>query len=409
MVPFLVDLYVVWHPDDTEGQRIAGWLLDHYHGTPYVGLVGGAIEVYTRSAPWSDSSDSPRSIPFQNPSSTGGASSHVTVVVPILGTGLAQAVNNSLSDWSSYIAMLSTAQADDRVGIFPVRLPGYVGNDQTAKLDDIQSMSAASACASQTLCRELSQGITQLIWANIDESQGDRLTVFISHTKKHSPSEESDYVNDLIGQVQSNIANTHLDSYFDAQDIQPGTAWKDELLNQAASNSLLAIRTDLYASREWCQREFLEAKRAGKPIVTLNATRLAKERGSFLMDHVPVVSYRDHNETNGNQSIDDALNLLVDITLSRVLWKLQTEHLLSLLNVDWTPAEAPEPITVIPWLQENSDLIGTKDQILVMHPDPPLGPAETEIIEQLFALGGACGEVAIVTPHTYVSRGGRGL
>ena len=409
MVPFLVDIYVVWHPDDTEGQRIAGWLLDHYHGTPYVGLVGGAIEVYTRSAPWSDGSDSPRSIPFQNPSSSGVASSHVTVVVPILGTGLAQAVKNSRSGWSSYIAMLSTAKADDQVGVFPVRLPGYVGNDQTTKLDGIQSMSAASAHDSPTLCRELSQQITQLIWAIMDESQGDRLTVFISHTKRHSPNEGSDYVNDLISQVRSKIANTHINPYFDAQDLQPGTDWEDELLNQSASNSLLAIRTDLYASREWCQREFLNAKQAGKPIVTLNATRLAKERGSFLMDHVPVVSYSDHNETTENQSIDDALNLLVDLTLSRVLWKLQAEHLSSLLNVDWTPAEAPEPITVIPWLQENSDLIGTKDQILVIHPDPPLGPAEMEIIEQLFALGGAGGEVDIVTPHTYVSRGGRGL
>ena len=410
MIPPIVDIYVVWYPDDDEGQRIAGWLLDHFHGTPYMGLIGGAIEVYIRSVPWSDGSDSPRSIPFQDLPASGLPSSRVTVVVPVIGNHLARAVKNSLSDWSSYITnIISVAQVDNRVGIFPVQLPGYVGNELTTQLDHIQSMSSASACDPGILCRELSQQITQLIWGILDKSTGDRVKVFISHTKKHSLSEELNYVDDLINRARSNIANTHLSSYFDAQDLQPGTDWRGELLKHSASNSFLAIRTDLYAGREWCQREFLEAKLADTPIVTLNATCFAEVRGSFLMDHVPVVSYRDHNERTRNQSINDALNLLVDRTLSRVLWKLQAEHLFSLLNVDWAPAEAPEPITVIPWLRENSALIETRDQILVMHPDPPLGPVEIEIIENLFDLGGACGNVNIVTPHTYASRGGRGL
>ena len=55
---------------------------------------------------------------------------------------------------------------------------------------------------------------------------------------------------------------------------------------------LLAIRTDLYASRDWCQREMLIAKRAGMPVVIMDALGRGEERGSFLMDHVPRVPLR---------------------------------------------------------------------------------------------------------------------
>lgn len=387
------------------------WLIDHYHGTPYVGLIGGAVEVYARSIPWSDGSDSPRPIPFQDPLPYELPGSLITVVVPIIGTRLAQAVNESQSDWDTYIVnILSTAETNNQVGVFPIQLPGYVNNALTTPLDHIQSMDPASACDPRVLCRELSQQVSQLIRTTMDDSPRDRLTVFISHTKKHSPGEEPDYVDNLISQVLINIQNTHLNSYFDVMDLQPGTNWKDELSHHSASNSLLAIRTGLYARREWCQREFLEAKQSGAPIVTLNAIRLAVERGSFLMDHVPVVGYRDHDDAsrNRNQSIEDALNLLVDETLRRDLWKLQTENLSSQLDVDWTPAEAPKPITVIPWLMDNSERIETRDPILVMHPDPPLGPVEMDIIKQLFALVDAH-DVDIVTPHTYINSGGNGI
>ena len=47
--------------------------------------------------------------------------------------------------------------------------------------------------------------------------------------------------------------------------------------------------------------------------------------------------------------------------------------------------------------------------MLVMHPDPPLGPSEMELIEQLFMLAANGGSVDVVTPLTYVNRGGEGL
>ena len=142
------------------------------------------------------------------------------------------------------------------------------------------------------------------------------------------------------------------------------------------------------------------------PIVTLSATRIAEERGSFLMDHVPVVGYQDGDEDSKNRSVDMALNLLVDRALRYSLWNLQQNALLS-LGVDWAPPEAPEPATLIPWLLEHQFAAGSN--VTIMHPDPPLGAREDDLIRMLFNLVDTTATVEIVTPRTYADRGGRGL
>ena len=405
VLPPILDIYVVWHPDDTQGRTIAGWVLDHFHGTPYVGLVGGGVEVYTRSAPWTDGADAPRPMPFQTPLPYGLPSARIAAVVLVLGTRLARTVEVSSSEWADYLAHVrAAADAAEHVGIFPVRLPGNIEGDLKHLIGDIQALDRRSAMDPRVLCRDLSQQIVQMV----GEPFEGRLTVFVSHTKRQSPDEEQDWVDDLIARVRSRIADTHLRPFFDVSNLQPGSDWDNELRRNAASSAMLAVRTDLYAQRDWCQREFIIAKQAGMPIVTLNAVRRTPERGSFVMDHVPVVGYCHGDDEMMNQSIDDALGLLVDQALRRALWQLQIPHLNS-VGVEWAPSEAPEPVTTIAWLIEDSARTHSGLPILVMHPDPPLGPSEMELIEQLFALATGGGRIEVVTPLTFVNRGGHGI
>ena len=404
MLQPLLEVYVIWHPDDADGERIAEWLLDHYHGTPYSGLVGGAVEVYIRSVPWTCTSEAPRPLPFQEPLPHGLPSPRVAAVVPVLGVGLARAVERESSPWRGYLTeMLAAARGAQYVGIFPIRLSGCLDGALTSLVGGFQALSASSAHDKEVLCREISQQVAQAI----GDPLGERLCVFVSHTKRHSPDEDPNEVDALVGRVRSRVNETHLEAYVSDASLQPGSDWAEELLQHAASNGLLALRTDLYAGRQWCQAEFRSAKQAGIPVVTLHAVRRAEERGSFLMDHVPIVGYRDDDDEARNQSIDEALNLLVDRALRRALWRLLEEDLLA-LGIDWAPPEAPEPLTAIPWLQRVQESHEEHDQIVVMHPDPPLGPDEAEVLDALFALAGLGSRVQVVTPRTYASRGGRG-
>ena len=382
---------------------IIGWLLEHFRGTPYAGLIGGAVEVYARSMPWAPGSDAPRPLPCDTPLPYDLPSARVTAIVPVIGTRLARAADDESSHWRGYLETMraATEVLGDPVGIFPVRLDGETDGALGELLGDLQELDRASARDQATLCRELSQSIVQLI----NDPFGDHLTVFISHTKRHSPDEEPDYVDALVTRVRRTIADTHLCGYFDAADVQPGSDWDDELRSNVASSALLAIRTDIYAAREWCQREFLIAKQAGMPIVTLNAVRRTEERGSFLMDHVPMVGYDDCDDSARQRSIEDALNLLVDGALRRAVWGIQEEELSS-RGIDWAPLHAPEPATIIPWLLENRERAMQDGRILVMHPDPPLGPDEGGVIDQLFQVAGIKAPIDVVTPRTYASRGG---
>lgn len=402
MLAPILEIYVIWHPDDSEGEDIARWLLDHFRGTPYSGLVGGAIEVYPRSVPWAPESDRPRAVPFHEALPYGLPQSRITAVVPVLGARLARAVADEASGWRQYLEdIVASAAEASHVGIFPVRLSGCVDGDLLDLLGGIQAMDSDSASSRAVLCREVSQQVAQLV----NDPFGDRLTVFISHTKRHSPDEDPNGVDVLVELVRSIIGDTHLRAYFDAADVQPGSDWEAELRTNSASSALLAIRTDLYAGREWCQREFLIAKQAGMPIVTLNAVTRAEERGSFLMDHVPSVGYRDHDDTTRRDSIEEALNLLVDGALRRAIWGIQTEYLRS-VGFDWMPLHAPEPVTLVPWLIENGEGTVSDGQLLIMHPDPPLGRDEANLVDQLFDIAGVSGRIEVVTPRTFASRGG---
>jgi hypothetical protein len=404
LVSPILDVYAVWHPSDHEGRRVADWLLAHFCGATYLGLIGGSIEVYMRSEPWMADSDAPRRMPFQAPTTEGPTPARYSAVVPVVGAHLLRAIANSESGWRDYLdEVVDAAEQDQDIGIFPLRLPGC-GGSSSGPLGRYQAIATSAADDPSVLCREVAQQITQMIGG---EATG-RITVFCSHTKKHSVGEEATEAARIVQRARDRIAETHLAAFIDETDIQPGSDWQADLWRAVSSSSLLAIRTDLYASRDWCQKEMLAAKQGDRPIVMLHAVGETPERGSFLMDHVPVVGYQQADEESMSRSIDRAVNLLVDRTLRRALW-MASEPIREAASVDWAPSEAPELVTAIDWIGAHyPDGLDGKN-ITIMHPDPPLGPSEEELVTRLFSLAGVGATVDIVTPRTYADRGGKGL
>jgi len=416
MLPPVLELYVVWHPADACGARIAAEFVDHFHGTVFTGLIGGAIEVFVRSEGWRSADDAPRPIPCAaTPLPNDVPQAEFTAIVPLMGTEMAAAIEAGPGQWRDYIAGIGRLQKKNpaRVGVFPCLLDqGATDNTVLGELLGLYQRIAASppeadADTDVTLrCRDLAQGIAQ----HLSGDQDQRLTVFISHTKRGAPGTEED-VAELTAMIRQVIANTHLQEFFDASDLQPGQDWDAALRASAATSALLAVRTDLYPSREWCQREVSIAKREGMPVVIMDALGLGEERGSFLMDHVPRVPMRIQEGRWRKQDIYHALNLLVDECLKRVLWVHQQtlSEDRQELEVAWWAPHAPEPLTLLQWLETAKELGNLPEDgsvVRVLHPDPPLGADEILVLEQVVSLSRENCTLDIMTPRLLAARGG---
>lgn len=394
MLPPLLEIYVVWHPKDKDGAGLANRLIDHFHGTAFSGLVGGAVEVFVRSDGWSDAHDAPRPLPYVETLPCGLPQAELTVVLPILGTELARAVEGG-GQWSRYMETLSS-RADERpndVCLLPIRLESAVSEGRLHEaFQHIQAIEAGDG-----LCREVAQAIAQFT-----RPQAGRLQVFLSHTKRGGPVGNPKA---LVHRVREMILETRLADFFDAQDLQPGSDWSEKLLTEAATSAMLAIRTDQYASREWCQKEVLAAKRAGMPVVILDALTFGEERGSFLMDNMPRIPL--HSEVS-DKAILRALDQLVDECLKRALWGRQQELALRSGSdpATWWAPHAPEPVTFTAWLDAMGAELGDDEPLVVLHPDPPLGPDELEALGELGRLCGLAGRLEVLTPRGLAIRGG---
>ena len=414
MLPPVLEIYVVWHPKDSVGQIVAYEFLNHFQGNAFSGLIGGGIEIYIRSEGWRTNDDAPRPIPFSETQSTNGINpSQITAIIPILDIEFAAAVEKDIGPWHNYVTQIVNAQKafPKRVGIFPL-LINSAATDQT-KLGSYFNAYQRIAVSGSTIIhepkddlrlRDLAQALTQLV-----NPQQERLTIFISHTKRESPDEEKE-VHELVERVRWIISHTRLASFFDAQDLQPGCDWNEELRMHARTSAMLVLRTDLYSSREWCQREMLIAKREGMPIVVLDALGRGEARGSFLMDHVPRVRVQRDSNSWIDSGIFNGLNLLVNECLRRELWRWQSklsQDTQADLGIDWWASSAPEPVTLIHWLEQNEVVSRSGNVILrVLHPDPPLGVEEDAVLKQILKFGNPQSQLDILTPRILASRGG---
>lgn len=410
MLPPIVEIFVIWHPRDIEGEEIAQKLLEHFRGTAFSGLIGGAVEVFVRSVSSSDNpAGSPRTLPCIETLPYGVPSPALTAAVLVVGVELTSSIEDR-GPWYDYVEAVVAARngSPNTVGIFPVCtadnvLDGTVLGRLVGPVLGIAINAFGTPDFKETLCRDLAQGIAQM------GADHERVTVFVSHTQRLSISEEGT-ASSLVGLVREVISTTKLAEFLDARDLQPNEDWEPVLLTKASTGALLAVRTDLYSSRPWCQREVLTAKRAGMPVVILDALTTGEERGSFLMDHVPRSPGRQDAAGWRRLDVVRVLGRLVDECMKRVLWRKQQEIAEAAglpVNVDWWAHHAPEPATFADWLERQGDLAALSNKpIVVLHPDPPLGSDEQDVLLQMARLAKLHDKIEFLTPRGLAARGG---
>lgn len=295
-----------------------------------------------------------------------------------------------------------------------------------------------NAYAPGALTRDVGQAIVQrLLWKQtgmLSSSESPRLRVFISHARGDIPANDltGNTPQGVIAKVKAIAQQTRLDTFFDVYDIQADSEWNSSIRERARTSALLMVRTDSYSSREWTQREVFEAKQAGMPIVCLSALNAGESRGSFLLDHVPTIAcpqipkgWAPPEGTQAEDPVDEAivaaLNRLVDEALKFALWRCQEipAHVtLAKANTtqstsknhpgfDCAPPTAPEPTVLLKFIQEHRQTYGNDKHLWLIHPDPPLLPAEQDFLVDLCVQAGyEKGQVYLMTPRYFFTAGG---
>ncbi|MFT5467870.1 MAG: hypothetical protein ACI8UO_002977 [Verrucomicrobiales bacterium] len=185
------------------------------------------------------------------------------------------------------------------------------------------------------------------------------LRLFLSHAKQDMEREPR-VIEELVSALN---ATKPIETWVDSSKIERGSQFGEEIEKGVENSALLAVVTQNYASRPWCRREILLAKRHQRPLVVISALEgLEAESRSFpYVGNVPRIRWQK-----------GAANFAIDLILKETLRRLHIEKMLERVSQpkDVILSSPPELITLVPLRPGAS----------VLYPDPPLGDEEVEEI-----------------------------
>jgi TIR domain len=195
---------------------------------------------------------------------------------------------------------------------------------------------------------------------------GKGVSVFLSHAKLDGLP-VTDRVRDFL------LSGTGVKNFFDAQDLPPGSRWADLISDAAADHVLLAIRTDAYATREWCRAEVLEAKVSGSPVVVLDALESFEPRGFPYLGNTPAVRWL---EDGSDAALENLLRVILQEALRFRYFPTRIADLCDAYGVADDPRVLPAPPELLTILHA----LRAAPEGRLVYPDPPLGTDELQIV-----------------------------
>jgi hypothetical protein len=215
--------------------------------------------------------------------------------------------------------------------------------------------------------------------------------LFISHAKRDAEEKAEE--------LKALVEKTPVDTFFDKVDIAAGYDFTVEIQESIKRSVVLAWQSDEYASRPWCNIEFLTAKESLRPIVVVLGVKAGEERSFPYLGNVRTIVATGENATE-----------IIIAAVREYLRKLYAEgRFTSLSDAALIPHarfylfRPPEPIDGA-LLERKTQETGAEaapastapgqPKEWVFYPDPPLGTAESDMLARLFP------HIQFVTPAT---------
>jgi hypothetical protein len=193
------------------------------------------------------------------------------------------------------------------------------------------------------------------------------------------------------------LAEAPISYWFDSAKIKPNEHFATRIEQGVRdSATVIAVLTDQYASRPWCRREILAAKRFGCSIVVVDALQRGEPRSFPYLGNVPTIRWHKATPELGNRI--QARNV-IDLALRESL-RVAYNRAASIASADTNEcplATTPELISLAN--DPCQDYLRTEKNALVfVYPDPPLSSEELEVLQRIYP------HVSFLTPLAKFAR-----
>ncbi|MCE7518233.1 hypothetical protein LZG37_08810 [Halomonas titanicae] len=199
-----------------------------------------------------------------------------------------------------------------------------------------------------------------------EQGKSSSISIFLSHAKAgdtgriHSEG------------IKSFIDNTNMNRFFDANEISPGYTFDDEIKSHIKSSTLIAIESDAYSSRYWCQREILLAKEHNRPIVVVNCLDEYEDRIFPAASNVPCIHIASSHNINDN----DILRILSATIIETIRFDYSMKCLEEYKKAGWVDSDCAL-VARPPEIRQAIKIItdGTRK---ICYPEPPIYSEEAD-------------------------------
>jgi hypothetical protein len=202
------------------------------------------------------------------------------------------------------------------------------------------------------------------------------IELFLSHAKDGKQGLR------IAEKLKNFIDYTSMRNFFDATDIAPGYKFDSEIEGHIKNSTLIAIHSDPYSSRYWCQKEIQCAKKFNRPIIAVDSLEEFEDRRFPAASNVPGV----HVHLNVDNEVDtEDLYRIVTSALLETVRFFYAQMLLKCYQDDgWFN---PDSI-ILSRPPEMTDILKSKLTTAsacknFVYPEPPIYEEELEVFELL--------------------------
>jgi hypothetical protein len=220
--------------------------------------------------------------------------------------------------------------------------------------------------------------LTALASVKDSDSNNSCISLFLSHAKLDGIGAATA----VLSAINTIALNTDLNKFYDAYDINSGDKWK-KVLEDGVSNKesvLIAIRSNQYEHRFWCQQEIEWALQNFRPIIVADVRTQTTHPPSLIpLDIAGSYSLSDANAFRIlYRAIASALRIARHAEIAQYHFKeLDSSQIIILPH-------HPDLITTQALIKKAEQWMNTNKKFLIIYPDPPMPAPALEVLKNIY-------------------------